>query len=105
MYVITFVYVINDKSMCWHFVFAFTNNLTLSNTNSKLSQKQQQNSVLAQTDKLMFTASYMWPWPTKPVISSRGIFVAIAKNTCIGQNDWFFFYAKIIRILVKDHVP
>ncbi len=35
---------------------------------------------------------YMWPWTTKPVISSTGIFVAIAKNTLYGSN--FFFYDK-----------
>ncbi len=29
---------------------------------------------------------YMWPWTTKPVISSTGIFVAIAKNTLYGSN-------------------
>ncbi len=36
----------------------------------------------------------MWPWTTKPVISSTGIFVAIEKIHCMGQNDPFFFYAK-----------
>ncbi len=30
---------------------------------------------------------YMWPWTTKPVLSSMDMFVAIAKNR-------FFYYAK-----------
>ncbi len=28
---------------------------------------------------------YMWPWTTKPVLSSTGIFVAIANNTLYGS--------------------
>ncbi len=28
-----------------------------------------------------------------------------SKIHCVGQNDWFLFYAKIIRTLSKDHVP
>ncbi len=30
----------------------------------------------------------------KTVLSRWGIFVAIAKNTCMGQNYQFLFYAK-----------
>ncbi len=33
-----------------------------------------------------FTAIHMWPWTTKPVISSTGIFVAIANNTLYGSK-------------------
>ncbi len=41
----------------------------------------------------------------KPVISSRGIFVAIANNTLYGyKNIDCSFMPKIIRILSKDHV-
>ncbi len=28
----------------------------------------------------------MWPWSTKPDLSSTGIFVAIAKNTLYGSK-------------------
>ncbi len=38
--------------------------------------------------------TYMWPWTTKPVLSRTGIFVAIDKTHCMGQNYWFYFYAK-----------
>ncbi len=38
-------------------------------------------------------------------LSHWGIFVAIAKNTLYGSKIMIFFYAKIIRILSKDHVP
>ncbi len=45
----------------------------------------------------------MWPWTTKPVISSTGIFAAIA-TVWVKIID-FSFMPKIIRILSKDHVP
>ncbi len=49
---------------------------------------------------------YMRPRTTKPVISSTGIFVAIANNTLYGPKLLIFsFMPKIIRILSKDHVP
>ncbi len=37
---------------------------------------------------------HMWPWSTKPVLSSTGIFVAIANNTLYGSKLFIFFYAK-----------
>ncbi len=34
----------------------------------------------------------MWPWTTKPVLSSTGIFVAIANNTLYGSKVSIFFF-------------
>ncbi len=34
------------------------------------------------------------PWSTKPVLSRRGIFIAIVKKHCMGQKYQFLFYAK-----------
>ncbi len=49
---------------------------------------------------------HMWPWTTKPVISSTGKFVAIANNTFYGSKLLIFLlWQKIIRILSRDHVP
>ncbi len=48
--------------------------------------------------KQIVLIDYMWPWTTKPVISSTGIFVAIAHNTLNELKLW----AKIIRYLVKN---
>ncbi len=47
----------------------------------------------------------MWPWTTKPVINSTGIFVANSQL----YIEWvksidFYFMPKITRILSKDHV-
>ncbi len=48
---------------------------------------------------------YMCPWSTKAVLSSRSIFIAIAKNTLYGSKLSFFsLMPKIIRILSKNHV-
>ncbi len=41
-----------------------------------------------------FCTRHMWPWTTKPVISSMSMFVAIAKHTLHGSNYRFLFYAK-----------
>ncbi len=48
--------------------------------------------------------SKLWPWTTKPVISSKGIFVAIANNAWV-KIIIYFFMPKIIRMLSIDHVP
>ncbi len=37
---------------------------------------------------------YMWPWTTKPVLSSMSMFVAIAKNTLYGSKLLFSFMPK-----------
>ncbi len=53
-----------------------------------------------------FETTHMWPWSTKAVISSTDIFVAIANNALHGSKLYiFYFMPKIIRILIKDHVP
>ncbi len=57
-------------------------------------------SKLKMENKIGKIKTYLGPWTTKPVISSTGIFVAIANNTLSfntfdsGQNGLFFFYAK-----------
>ncbi len=33
---------------------------------------------------------HMWPWTTKPVISSTGIFIAVANNTLYGSKLQIF---------------
>ncbi len=43
--------------------------------------------------------NHLWTWSTKAVISSTGIFVAIANNTLYVKIIHFYFMAKIIRIL------
>ncbi len=45
----------------------------------------------------------LWPWSTKPVISSTGIFVAIGKNILYGSKWSFFLLCQ--KSLSKDHVP
>ncbi len=59
-------------------------------------------------DALPSSVIKMWPWTTKPVISSTGIFVAIVNFdpyiVWVKIID-FSFMPKIIRILSKDHVP
>ncbi len=41
-------------------------------------------------DALPSSVIKMWPWTTKPVISSTGIFVAIANNTLCGSKLLIF---------------
>ncbi len=47
-----------------------------------------------QTKKLWtksgFSNQYMWPWSTEAVISSTGVFVAIANNTLYGSKLYIF---------------
>ncbi len=69
-------------------------------------------SKLKMENKIVEIKTYLGPWTTKPVISSTGIFVAIADNTLsfntfdsAWSNGLFFFMPKIIMILSKDHVP
>ncbi len=55
-------------------------------------------------DLILFVhcAESMWPWSTKPVLSHWGVYVTIANNTLYGSKLLiFFFYAKIIRLLIK----
>ncbi len=50
--------------------------------------------MLNHTDKELWISIYVWPWTTKPVLSSTGIFVAIANDILYGQKYTFLFYAK-----------
>ncbi len=52
----------------------------------------------------IFTRLNMWPWTTKPVLSCRGVFFAIAKNTLHGLKLYIFLLCHK-RILSEDHVP
>ncbi len=44
---------------------------------------------------------HMWPWTAKPVISSTGIFVAIAKNTLYGSKLSIFLLCQLIIRIIK----
>ncbi len=47
---------------------------------------------------------YMWPWSTKAVISSTGIFVEIANNTLNGPKLYIFILCqKSLDIKIMFH--
>uniref|UniRef100_A0A672TD27 N-terminal kinase-like protein n=1 Tax=Sinocyclocheilus grahami TaxID=75366 RepID=A0A672TD27_SINGR len=53
---------------------------------SKLETVSEDPSKLAEIG-IMFLKAYLLPWTTKPIISSAGIFVAIANNTLYGVQS------------------